>query len=275
MEIVLVQKAGPLRSLNFNTGWLYLVGVLICLLLAGLVVCGLLLYHQYEKNQQHEAESQALKMHILRLEDQVQESEKRLLQSGADSLRQASAAPKAEAEKPEEPAGTSQKGQTKSNTSPENQTSNADVKSSQTGDSKADAAKSETDPPQDSQILLAEPRKSEIISLRNIKRKKARNSMNIRFEVANSQGSDNPLVGYASVIARGHKSGKIWVESFPRMELTLLGRPVNYRRGIPFSIKRYRRIDAKFPTKGKKFDRLEIVVYSKEGKLLLVHFENM
>ena len=113
------------------------------------------------------------------------------------------------------------------------------------------------------------------MGLRKITTITKRSTMSIRYEVVNLREPNDPAMGYTTVIMRGKQAGKVWVESYPRMKLTILGRPVNYRRGVPFSLKRYRRVEAKFQLKGKDFNRMEILVHSKEGKLVLVHFQTM
>ena len=55
------------------------------------------------------------------------------------------------------------------------------------------------------------------------------------------------------------------------MRLSPLGRPINYRRGTPFSVQYHRPLKAMFPLGDKKLDQLEFLVYSREGNLILVH----
>jgi hypothetical protein len=55
------------------------------------------------------------------------------------------------------------------------------------------------------------------------------------------------------------------------MRLSALGRPQNYRRGTPFSVQRYRKVKARVAAMAdKKFERLEFVIYNRQGDLVMV-----
>jgi hypothetical protein len=91
------------------------------------------------------------------------------------------------------------------------------------------------------------------------------------FDVTNELDPDDPAMGYVTVVARAQRKGKPWIEAWPPQRLTPLGRPLNYRRGTPFSVQRFRRLKAKFTKGDKDFQKLEFLVYSREGDLLLVY----
>ena len=116
-----------------------------------------------------------------------------------------------------------------------------------------------------------EPKVSEHVKITNVNLKKRGGEINIVFDVTNQHDSSDPAMGYVTVVARAQRAGKPWIEAWPPMRLSPLGRPLNYRRGTPFSVQRYRRLKASFAQGDKQFERLEFLIYSRDGQLIMVH----
>ena len=115
-----------------------------------------------------------------------------------------------------------------------------------------------------------EPHESSILSIRNVEQVQESGNMIFSFDVVNNQGSSDPAVGYIAVIAYGVRQDQPWVEAWPPMRLNAQGRPDQYRRGTPFSVQYFRTVRARMPIADKQFERVEIVIYSRQGDLLLV-----
>jgi hypothetical protein len=119
--------------------------------------------------------------------------------------------------------------------------------------------------------LAGEPTNSSRISIRNIEQKTEAGDLVVTFEMINERDFGDPAMGYITVVARGTRQGKPWIEAWPPMRLSALGRPQNYRRGTPFSVQRYRKVKARVAAMAdKKFERLEFVIYNRQGDLVMV-----
>lgn len=114
-----------------------------------------------------------------------------------------------------------------------------------------------------------DPTESDVIALSNISRHVEGGEMVVNYAITNKLADGDRADGYIMVVAHGQRRGKPWLESRPPMRLSVLGRPVNYRRATPFAIQRYRQLTARFSTADSKFDRLEFLIYSRRGQLLL------
>ena len=270
MEVVLVQKSGPVRSMCFKAWWIYFFAGLMIVFLGGLIGCGILLYQQYEKSAQLAKENHNLLVRLEKLEKPAKTANIR--NAPIKQNKNPKAPTPAPNSKPDHSKTQKDGAKAPAKTS-QSKSVAAAAQSGQDGSASIGGLTPE-DEPHDG-ILQAEPKKSSQIEIRKLTKKSSKGRLRIKCEVANLHKANDPAVGYATVIMRGKRAGKTWIESYPRMKLSLLGRPVNFRRGIPFSIKRYRTIEAKFQVKGKKFDRIEIVVYSKDGNLILAHFHSM
>ncbi len=115
-----------------------------------------------------------------------------------------------------------------------------------------------------------EPAVSDAVSIRIVRQTITNSRISVVFDVVNKNQSAKPVTGYVTTIARGQRAGKPWIEASPAMRLSPLGRPLNYRRGEAFSVQRYRRFRANFQVADKKFKRLEFLLYSRSGDLMLV-----
>ena len=84
MEVVLVQKSGPVRSLDFKIWWVYFLVGLIVILLAGIGACLFLLFEQAAVSEELMDDNQTLIMRIERLESLAHNKEARKLLSMGD-----------------------------------------------------------------------------------------------------------------------------------------------------------------------------------------------
>jgi hypothetical protein len=256
MDIVLVRKSGPVQSMKFKPWWIYFLFLVLMLMLAGLGAGSYLLYHQQQALKAIAEDTRLLMLRAERLEALVQEQETRaLLAQQAEQERahaQAVAAAKkgraAEEKKPAAEAGA-----------------------------KPAAAESKPKPeakPETRQAaahdLPPEPTSSDLVGVKLVRVRRQGSELKVIFDVTNRREPATPAVGYVTVVLRAQRAGRPWIEAWPPMRLTPLGRPINYRRGTPFSVQRYRRLKANFAIGDKVFERLEFLVYSREGELLLV-----
>jgi hypothetical protein len=124
-------------------------------------------------------------------------------------------------------------------------------------------------------VLPSEPAQSDTVGLRNFRHRYRAGKLRVVFDVVNKQSPRHPATGYVVVVARGERVNKPWLEAWPPMRLTPLGRPQSHRRGARFTASRYRRIRASFLKVDKKFARVDIYIYSLEGDILLVQKESL
>lgn len=236
-DVVLVRKSGPVQTMKFRSWWLYFLFLALLLMVAGLGAGAYLLYNQQQVMSELSEDTRLLMLRAERLESLAQEQETRALlaQQAADERREAERVAKARVA-PKEAA--------------------------------AERAKAEEEA---KPVLPPEPKTSEHVKIANVNFRKRGGEINIVFDVTNQRDPSDPAMGYVTVIARAQRAGKPWIEAWPPMRLSPLGRPLNYRRGTPFSVQRYRRLKASFAKGDKKFERVEFLVYSRDGQLLMVH----
>jgi len=108
------------------------------------------------------------------------------------------------------------------------------------------------------------------VEVRNVQQSRSGGSLVVRFEVANKQEPQDQADGYLFLILRGQRRGSPWLEAWPPTRLTPLGRPENYKRGAPFSVRRYRALKARFAIADKHLEQLEFIIYDRQGELVLV-----
>ncbi|KIX14083.1 hypothetical protein [Dethiosulfatarculus sandiegensis] len=276
MDVLLVRKSGPVQAVTFRTWWIYFLFLVLILMLLGMGAGSFLLYGQQEALKKLADDTRLIMLRTERLEALVQEQETReVLAMQADMEKQAAENAKNDAaqsgdDTPPE-AGKSQPEPEKKALDP------VEPKSADTEQIKDQAQttpepKAEAEEKQEKADEITEPAESDQVGIRNVQPSVEANDLFVLFDVVNKteSPSSEPLMGYVSVIMRGQKRGNPWVESWPPMRLTPQGRPMNYRRGAPFSIHRFRRMKAKYDALEKKPEKLEFVIYSREGQLLLV-----
>lgn len=240
-DVVLVRKSGPVQNVKFRSWWLYFLFLVLLVMVAGLGAGAYLLYSQQRVLLNLSEDTRLLMLRAERLESLVQEQETRALlaQQAEEERRAAQAAAKAKALPKAVVA--------------------------------AEAAKAEEAKP----VLPPEPKVSEHVKISNVKVGGRGGDLSVVFDVANQHDPNDPAMGYVTVVARAQRADKPWIEAWPPMRLSPLGRPLNYRRGTPFSVQRYRRLRASFAKGDKQFERLEFLVYSREGQLVLVHDQEL
>jgi hypothetical protein len=243
-DLVMVRRSGPVQSMKFKSWWIYFLFLVLILMLAGLGAGSYLLYRQQSALHEISEDTRLLMLRAERLEALVQEQETRaLLAQQAEEERQAAqAAHQPAREKP--PAAAEEQ---------------------------AEAPAENPAPEQERSSLPPEPSESDRVGIANVELSSQGRELVVVFDVTNKLEPDDPAMGYVTVVARAQRGAKPWIEAWPPQRLTPLGRPLNYRRGTPFSVQRFRRLKAKFATGDKEFQRLEFLVYSREGDLLLVH----
>ncbi len=226
--------------MKFRSWWLYFLLLVLVLMLCGLGAGSYLLYRQHQALKAISEDTRLLMLRAERLESLAQEQETRALlaQQAEDARREAAAAAKAK-------------------TTP-----------------KETAAKAEQPPPP-KPVLPPEPKTSDRVAINNVTLGTRGGELRVVFDVTNQRDPSDPAMGYVTVVARAQRAGKPWIEAWPPMRLSPLGRPLNYRRGTPFSVQRYRRLRASFAKGDKKFELIEFLVYSREGELILVHTKNL
>ncbi len=243
-DVVVVRRSGPVSAMKFRSWWLYFLFLVLLVMLAGLGAGSYLLYRQHQAIQAISGDTRLLMLRAERLESLAQEQETLAL------LAQQAADQKAALEKPTKP--------------------DKKAKSPEPEKKAAAAAASEAPPTTTEPALPAEPKQSENVGIRVQQYNTQSSEIKITFDVTNQTEGPEPAMGYVTVVLRGSRDHKPWIEAWPPMRLTPLGRPLNYRRGTPFSVQRYRRLHASFAKGDKKVDRLEFLVYDRQGDLMLV-----
>lgn len=266
IDVVLVRKSGPVQTMTFKTWWIYFLFLVLILMLIGLGAGSYLLHRQQLSLSALSDDMRLMMLRTERLEALVQEQETRevlALQTAAEKAADEAAAKAKGKSKPKPKPGEAAKPEAAPPSSA----------APQAKPEEAPASKPEEKP----QEIAAkpEPKDSEVVEIRNITRKISGGKMEVSFQVANKREPSDQAMGYVSVVARGKRGEKPWIEAWPPQRLTPLGRPLNYRRGTPFSVQRYRSMKASFDVNDKKFKRMEFVVFSRQGDLLLVHTINI
>lgn len=241
-DLLLVRKSGPVRSVSLGGFWAYVIILALVLVLGLLAGEGYLLHRQSAVVADMAEDTKLLMLRAERLESLVQEQETR------DILTQQSE------ERPLPPA----KGRGK----PAPQAAQPAQAAEETGEGGQPATEA---PPGN------EPQSSDRLSIANVDYKIEGGDLVVSFDLNNEREPRDPAVGFITVVARGQRQGRPWVEAWPPMRLTPQGRPQNFHAGTPFSVQRFRRVRAKVASlEDKKFDLLEFVVYSRQGNLIMV-----
>lgn len=240
----MVRKSGPVQTARFGSWLIGLLAMLLIIIMLALVGAGYLFLQQSKVLAEFGEHMNLLMLRAERLEYLVQEQETREL----IALEQSQAKVEAEnAAKPKTPV----------------------MASLETGETPLIPVETPTSAPEDN------PKNSKIVSINGIDQRIVGSELLVNYDVTNEQGEGNRAEGYVSLILHCTKDGKSRLEASPPMRLDAKGRPVSYRRGMPFAVHRFRRIAARFDVEGKIPQRLEFVVYSRRGQLLLVHDQSV
>ena len=288
MELVLVRKNGPIQSMKFRVWWIYFLFMILAALFMGLGATTYLLYRQHKAIRILAEDSQLMLLRTERLESLVQDQEiKQILaqqkaeQELAPTASEKSAKASAKPEEPEKKAAQAKakdKSEEKAKEEPDPAAKSAKSSEIQLPASPA-TEKPETKPAlaekAQSPAPLNEPTSSDVVGIKDISIDKKDGKLYLRYKVANAKAPEGKAVGYTTVIARGERAGKPWIEASPPMRLSPLGRPLNYKRGVPFSVQYHRPIKATFVLNDKKLDRLEFLVHSRDGQVLLLKTKDL
>jgi hypothetical protein len=237
-EVVIVRKSGPTQSIKIRNWWLIFFVAVMLLMGAALATGAYMFYRQYCVVAEIAEDTRLLMFRAERLEALVQEQETRellLSQQSQDSRnRTASSA-------------------------------TASIPVAVQADPITDRGSALTQMPADG------PSRSSIVSIKNVEQSVEAGNMLISFDIVNEQSDLNPVVGYITVVAYGTRQDKPWIEAWPPMRLNSeTGRPEQYKRGTPFSVQRFRTVRARMAIADKTFERLEFVLYSRQGDIMLV-----
>jgi hypothetical protein len=117
---------------------------------------------------------------------------------------------------------------------------------------------------------------SRLVAADDLKVKRDKSTINVRFKLVNTQSDGQPIGGYIFVIVSLTESGKTerWV--YPSSPLKD-GVPENYRKGRRFFIHRFTTIDGKYKI-GKTTDKpltLKILVYNRDGDIILTKISEL
>ena len=107
------------------------------------------------------------------------------------------------------------------------------------------------------------------IDIRDMVIRKETSRMTVHFQVFNTKPDDDPISGYIHIVAMDKKAdpSKEWI--YPRGELRN-GAPLNYRRGKPFLIKRFKPIRGEFNLKPgyQPPSYIKVLIYDRAGNLI-------
>ena len=285
MELVLVRKNGPIQSMKFRVWWIYFLFMILVALFMGLGATTYLLYRQHQAIRILAEDSQLMLLRTERLESLVQDQEiSQILaqQKAEQALASAEAAakpakPAQMAAKPAAPPEKSLPPKEKPEDKPK-----AEPASAEKPDNNAEsqppeqpkAEKTEVKPAaaekREAPSTLIEPTASDVVGIKDIVIEQKDGKLLLRYKVSNAKAPEGKAMGYTTVIARGVRAGKPWIEASPPMRLSPLGRPLNYKRGVPFSVQYHRPIKASFSLNDKHIERLELLVHSRDGDVLLL-----
>lgn len=123
--------------------------------------------------------------------------------------------------------------------------------------------------PQESPVQ-AEKSAVALVDVRDLVMRKEDSRLTVDFKLFNLGSEENAAGGYVHTIAKIEESDPPQKLSYPIGKLKE-GRPVNYRRGQPFLIQRFRPMKAKFDLTNTSHppSSIHFIVYDQSGKLLL------
>ena len=260
-DVVVVRKSGPVHSMRFRGWWIYLMLLIMLVMVTGLGFSAYLIYQQQRHLVNLGNDTRLLMLRAERLESLVQEQETRELLALQAAQEQAELA-REKAEKEKKKPGEAEKPK--------------DKPSAKGGETPAKPA-IETAAPAPAEVAAApqavetppEPEASDWVDVNDLNLERKGAEMVVRFKVQNKKNTEL-AAGYVTVLLKGTRNGKPWNETWPAMRLTPQQRPKNFRRGSPFSVQNYRTVQARFVVGRKQFENLEILLYSRDGKLSLV-----
>jgi len=129
--------------------------------------------------------------------------------------------------------------------------------------------------PPPKEVASGELRKAEssvesMVDVRDLTTRFEDQRVGVAFKVVNIREGEGPVRGYVHMIAVDEKSNPPRFRSYPKTTLRN-GRPVNFKRGQIFFIKRFKTVRGEFRLEGPgdRPTRLFVLVYNHDGRLLL------
>ncbi|MEW5914148.1 MAG: hypothetical protein AB1814_16450 [Thermodesulfobacteriota bacterium] len=282
-NILLVRKDGPVQPLQLGSWAIYLLLALLVLALVSIGVGGYLFYRQHLILDKLLKDTRRLSLSMQVLERMLSEQDgwprPRMAPpvvsrpAPAPALRPADKPAAAPAVKPADKPAPPRTAAAPSQPAPPSQHAAASPPPPPAAKDRAQPAGHRPATPTrraGGQELVPEPDSVSWVEIRNVQQSRSGNSLVVRFEVANKQEPGDQAEGYIFIILRGQRRGVPWLEAWPPTRLTPLGRPENYKRGAPFSVRRYRALKARFAIADKHLEQLEFIIYDRQGELVLV-----
>lgn len=236
----MVRKSGPVQTARLGSWLIGLFVILLVVIMLALAGGGYLFLQQSKLMADFSEQVNLLMLRAERLEYLVQEQETREVIAQEEAEEQGATKPELDKKPPM-------------------------VASLETGETSVQPE------PTPTTAVAENPRVSEQVSINRIEQRYEDQELLVNYDVTNEQSEGNRAEGYVSLILHSTKDGKARREASPPMRLDANGRPVSYRRGMPFAVHRFRRIAARFDVEGKVPKSLEFIVYSRRGQLLLVY----
>ena len=94
--------------------------------------------------------------------------------------------------------------------------------------------------------------------------------MLVSFKVVNLQPGDNPVGGYLHILASGKQSDAPKEWAYPQ-EKVVNGFPENYRKGLVFTIQRFKPIQGRFNLgqSSESPSSVRVLIYDQTGAIIL------
>ncbi|MDY7036861.1 MAG: hypothetical protein SV375_11955 [Thermodesulfobacteriota bacterium] len=113
-------------------------------------------------------------------------------------------------------------------------------------------------------------RLAHVVEIKNLKIQKASSRMTVKFKLVNMQSEGGPIAGYLHIIAmsKDANSPPEWIYPKEKLQKNL---PLNYRRGLPFLIHRFKPYRRKFnlDSNSELPTAIKVLVYNQAGIIIL------
>jgi len=109
-----------------------------------------------------------------------------------------------------------------------------------------------------------------LVDVKDLSIREEKSKLMIAFNLINVNEDNDPVNGYVHIIALNNQTPPSQLWSYPKVALKN-GFPVNYKRGQPFVIRRFKTIKGKQPLdiESEPPSSIKILVYDQSGNLLL------
>ena len=115
-----------------------------------------------------------------------------------------------------------------------------------------------------------EKRPANVVEIKNLVIQKASSRMTVKFKLVNMQSEEGPIAGYIHIIAMSKEANSPPQWIYPKEKLQK-GLPLNYRRGLPFLIHRFKPYRRKFnlDSNSELPTAIKVLVYNQAGIIIL------